>query len=52
MKGRHHFGGQGINGRIILILILKKWGVERIPLVWDRFEWEALVNNVMKLYSP
>jgi hypothetical protein len=49
-----HFGDPGIDGRIILQWIFKKWdgGIDWIELVQDRDKWQALVNAVMNLRVP
>jgi hypothetical protein len=41
----------GVDGRIILKWILKKWdgGMEWIDMAQDRDRWRALVNAVMNL---
>jgi len=48
-------GDQGVDGRIILEWIFRKWsvgGVEWIELAQDRDRWQALVTAVMKLQDP
>jgi hypothetical protein len=47
-------GDQGVNGRIILKWIFKKWdrGMDWIELAQDRGRWRALVNAVMSLRVP
>jgi hypothetical protein len=47
-------GDSGVDGRIILKWILKKWdgGMDWIELAQDRDRWQALVNGVMKLRVP
>jgi hypothetical protein len=48
-----HLGDPGVDGRIILKLILK-WdgGMDWIELAQDRDRWLALVNAVMNLRVP
>jgi hypothetical protein len=44
----------GINGRVILIYIFRKWnGVVWIGLIWLRVRdrWRTLVNAVMNLHN-
>jgi hypothetical protein len=47
-------GDPGVDRRIILKLIFKKWdgGVEWIELAQDRDRWRALVDAVMNLQVP
>jgi hypothetical protein len=49
-----HFGDRGVDGKIILKWIIKKWdgGMDCIELSQDRDRWRALVNAVMKLRVP
>jgi hypothetical protein len=49
-----HLGDTGVDGRIILKLIFKKWdgGIDWIELSQDRDRWRALVNAVMNLRVP
>jgi hypothetical protein len=49
-----HLGDPGIDGRIILKWIFKKWygGTDWIELPQDRDRWRALVNAVMILWVP
>jgi hypothetical protein len=49
-----HLGDPGLDGRIILKWIFKKWdgGMEWIDLSQDRDRWRALVNTVMNLRVP
>jgi hypothetical protein len=44
----------GVDGRIILKLILEKWDehMEWIDLVHDRDRWRTFVNAVMNLLVP
>jgi hypothetical protein len=51
LRERGHLGNPGIDGRIILKCIFKKWygGVMGwIDLAQDRDRWRALINWVMK----
>jgi hypothetical protein len=47
-------GDPGLDGRIILKWIFKKWdeGMLWIELAQDRDRWRALVNAVMNLRFP
>jgi len=50
-----HWGDRGIDGRIILRWIIRKWdvgGMDWIMLAQDRDRWRALVNAVMNLRVP
>jgi hypothetical protein len=49
-----HLGGPGVDGRIILIWIFKKWDgvMDWIELAQDRDRWQTLVNAVMNLRVP
>jgi hypothetical protein len=50
-----HLGDPGVDGKIILIWICKKWdvaGMDWIELPQDRVRWRALVNAVMNLWVP
>jgi hypothetical protein len=54
LSERDHFGVPGVDGRIILRWIFRKWdvwGVDSIELAQDRDRWRALVNAVMNLLS-
>jgi hypothetical protein len=46
-----HLGDPGVDGRIILKRIVKKWGggMDWIELAQDRDRWRALVHAVMNL---
>jgi len=48
-------GNPGVDGRIILRWIFRKWdvrGIDWIELAQDRDRWRALVNAVMNLRVP
>jgi hypothetical protein len=49
-----HLGDPGIDGRIILKLIFKKWdgAMDWIQLSQDRDRWRDLVNAVMNFRVP
>jgi hypothetical protein len=49
-----YLGDPGVDGRIILNWIFKKWdgGMDWIELAQDRDRWRALVNAVMNLRVP
>jgi hypothetical protein len=49
-----HLGDPGVDGRIILKWIFKKWdgGIDWIELSQDRDRWRALVNATMNLRVP
>ena len=50
-----HLEGQGIDGRIILRWIFRKWDVgacDWIDLAEDRDRWQALIKVVMNLWVP
>jgi hypothetical protein len=49
-----HLGDPGVDGRIILKSILKRWdgGMDWIELAEDRDRWRALVNAAMNLRVP
>jgi hypothetical protein len=54
LKEGEHFGDPGVDRRIILKWIFKKWdgGADWIELAQDRDRWRALVNAVMNLRVP
>jgi hypothetical protein len=49
-----HLEVPGVDGRIILKRIFKKWdgGMDWIDTAQDRDRWQALVNAVMNLRVP
>jgi hypothetical protein len=49
-----HLEDTGVDGRIILKWIIKKWdgGMERIDMAQDRDRWRALVSAVINLLVP
>jgi hypothetical protein len=49
-----HLGDPGVDGRIILKLIFKKWdgGMDWIELAQDRDRWRTLVNAVTNHRVP
>jgi hypothetical protein len=52
LKERYHLGDPGVEGRIILRWMFRKWDVgfmDWIELDEDRDKWRALVNAVMNL---
>ena len=52
LRKRDRFEDPGVDGRIILRWIFRKWGVDWIDLDQDRDRWRALVNTVMNLLVP
>jgi hypothetical protein len=54
VRERDHLEDRGVNRRIILRWILRKWvgGMDWIDLAQDRGRWRAVVNAVMKLRVP
>jgi hypothetical protein len=50
---KNHLEDPGINGRIILRWIFRKWNVGAwIHLALDRDRWRALANKIMNLLVP
>jgi hypothetical protein len=49
-----HLEDRGVDGRIILKWIFKKWdgGMDWIDMAHNRDRWRALVNAVMNLRVP
>jgi len=55
LRERDHLGNPGVDGRIILRWIFRKWdvgGMDWIELAQDRDRWRALVNAVMNHWVP
>jgi hypothetical protein len=54
LSERSHLGDLGVDGRIILKLILKTWngGMDMIDLAQDTDRWRALMNVIMNLRFP
>jgi len=55
MRERDHSEDPGIDGRIILRWIFRKWdagGMDWIELAQDRDRWRALVNAGMNFRVP
>ena len=55
MRERYHLEDPGVDGRIILRWIFRKWdagGMEWIELAKYRDRWRALVSAVMNLRVP
>ena len=56
LKERNHLEDPGVDGRIVIRWIFRKWdgggGMDWIDLVQDRDRWRALVNAVMNLRVP
>ena len=53
-RERDHFEDPGIDGRIILRWIFRKWdgAVDWIDLADDRDRWRALVSTIMNFLVP
>ena len=54
-EGKNHLEDPGLDGRIILRWIFRKWdvgGMDWIEIAQDRDRWRALVNAVMNLRVP
>ena len=54
VKEREHLGNPGVEWRVILRWIFRKWdvGMDWIELAQDRDRWRARVNAVMKFRVP
>jgi len=51
LKDRGHLEGPGVDGRIILRWIFRKWvgGMDWIDLPQDRDRWQSFVNAAINL---
>jgi hypothetical protein len=52
MGERDHWGDPGIDGKIILRWIFRKWDVDWNQLAQERDRWQAHVNVIMNLWVP
>jgi len=52
LRERDHLGDPGVDGRIKLRWIFRKWDVDWIELAQDRDRWQALVTAVMNCQFP
>ena len=56
LRKRDHLGDPGVDGRIILRWIFRKWDVcgdmDWIELAQDRDRWRTFVNVVMNHWVP
>ena len=55
LRERDHLDDSGVDGRIILRWIFRKWdvgGMDWIELAQDTDNWLCLVTAVMKLWVP
>ena len=53
-EGKNHLEDSGVDGRIIVSWIFRKWDIGRdwIELAQDRDRWRARVNAVMNFRVP
>ena len=53
-EGRRPLGRPGVDGKIMLKCIFKKWfvGMDWIDLAQDRDRWRAVMNTAMNLWIP
>jgi len=52
---RDHLGDPGVDGRIILRWIFRKWdvgGMDWVELAQNRDRWRTFLNAVMNLWVP
>jgi hypothetical protein len=54
LKDRGHLRDPGLDRRIVLRWIFRKWdvGMDWIDLAQDRDRWQAFVNAVMNVLAP
>jgi len=55
MRERDHLGDPGVDGRVILRWIFRKWDVEGMDwmeVTQDMDKWRVVVNTVMNLRVP
>jgi len=54
LKDKGHLEEEGVDRRIILIWIFKRWdvGIDLVELAQGRDRWRALVNAVTNLRVP
>ena len=52
LRERQRLGDSGVDGRIILSWIFRKWDMNWFGLSQDRDRWRALANAVLKLRVP